>query len=524
MRRLGHGRAALDRARAYPRTRSAPADRIGRRQPAGADPGALEPEHPDLRPPGHGPAGGADRAGARRRLLVQRQRGDPRRRQQVCGRGRDRARPAPDVGRSEPPAVGLELLFTVCEEVSLRGSREFDVSQLRSAFGYVFDHATPIGEIVIASPTHYRIVAEFRGRAAHAGVRPEAGASAIAAAPRRRSPRCGSVGSTPRRPPMSALIDGGTAINVVPERCRVEAEVRSLDDARRRRSRPRPSTTCRTRPTPPSATSTRRRADVPRLPDQALGAPRWSVAERALRACGYEPKPIDSGGASDANSFQAAGLRLHESRRRDRATTTSRASGSASRRSRTCSRSRSRWSTRPQSSWARRPDERALSTADRRARDQLWQGTIFSAGVERFRHADGAEVTREKVWHPGAVGILAVDDTHVWLTRQPREAAGLPDSLEIPAGKRDVDGEAPLETARRELAEEIGKRAEIWEEIKVFYTSPGFSDERVWWYLARDLSDASRRRARPRRADRDRRRGRWISSTRRSPSARTRSR
>jgi 8-oxo-dGTP pyrophosphatase MutT (NUDIX family) len=118
-----------------------------------------------------------------------------------------------------------------------------------------------------------------------------------------------------------------------------------------------------------------------------------------------------------------------------------------------------------------------------------WQGTIFTAGVERFRHADGAEVTREKVWHPGAVGILAVDDQFVWLTRQPREAAGLTDSLEIPAGKRDVEGEAPLQTAQRELAEEIGKRADAWEEIKVFYTSPGFSDERVWWYLARDLHD-----------------------------------
>ena len=87
------------------------------------------------------------------------------------------------------------------------------------------------------------------------------------------------------------------------------------------------------------------------------------------------------------------------------------------------------------------------------------------------------------------MGILAVDDEHVWLTRQPREAAGLTASLEIPAGKRDVDGEPPLETAKRELAEEIGKRAASWQELKVFYTSPGFSDERVWLYLARELSD-----------------------------------
>ena len=121
--------------------------------------------------------------------------------------------------------------------------------------------------------------------------------------------------------------------------------------------------------------------------------------------------------------------------------------------------------------------------------DRAWEGVIVTAGRERFRHADGEEVTREKVWHPGAVGILAVDAEHVWLTRQPREVAGLSASLEIPAGKRDVDGEAPLVTAQRELGEEIGKQAARWEEIKVFFTSPGFSDERVYLYLARDLSD-----------------------------------
>jgi 8-oxo-dGTP pyrophosphatase MutT (NUDIX family) len=119
-----------------------------------------------------------------------------------------------------------------------------------------------------------------------------------------------------------------------------------------------------------------------------------------------------------------------------------------------------------------------------------WEGGIVRAGSERFRYADGTEVTRDKVWHPGAVGILAIDEQHVWLTRQPREVIGDAASLEIPAGKLDVPGEPPLETAKRELAEEIGKRAEQWEELVSFYTSPGFSDERVWVYLATDLSDA----------------------------------
>jgi ADP-ribose pyrophosphatase len=89
------------------------------------------------------------------------------------------------------------------------------------------------------------------------------------------------------------------------------------------------------------------------------------------------------------------------------------------------------------------------------------------------------------------VGILAVDDAHVWLTRQPREAAGMTASLEIPAGKLDVPGESPLACAQRELVEEIGKGAERWEEIEAFYTSPGFSDERVWLFLATDLCDAT---------------------------------
>lgn len=118
-----------------------------------------------------------------------------------------------------------------------------------------------------------------------------------------------------------------------------------------------------------------------------------------------------------------------------------------------------------------------------------WEGKIIRVGQERFRHEDGEEVTREKVWHPGAVGILPVDDTHVWLTRQPREVIGAVDSLEIPAGKLDVVGESPLATAQRELAEEIAKEAESWEEIFAFYTSPGFSDEFVWIYHATGLAD-----------------------------------
>jgi ADP-ribose pyrophosphatase len=132
-----------------------------------------------------------------------------------------------------------------------------------------------------------------------------------------------------------------------------------------------------------------------------------------------------------------------------------------------------------------------VSHFERVGSDVEWEGAFLRAGVERFRYDDGGEVSREKVWHVGAVGVLALDESSVWLTRQPREVVGSAASLEIPAGKLDVEGESPLQTGQRELAEEIGKRAGSWEEIRSFYTSPGFSDERVWLFLATDLADTA---------------------------------
>ena len=119
-----------------------------------------------------------------------------------------------------------------------------------------------------------------------------------------------------------------------------------------------------------------------------------------------------------------------------------------------------------------------------------YEGKLVTVRSETFRHEDGEEVTREIVRHQGAVGVVAHDGERIYLVRQPREAVGSPDLLELPAGKLDVEGEAPLETAKRELAEEIGKAAAEWEHLATFYTSPGFTDEECHVYLATELSDA----------------------------------
>ncbi|MEA2492447.1 MAG: 8-oxo-dGDP phosphatase [Thermoleophilaceae bacterium] len=120
--------------------------------------------------------------------------------------------------------------------------------------------------------------------------------------------------------------------------------------------------------------------------------------------------------------------------------------------------------------------------------EEVWSGRIASVRKDHFRHDDGEVVEREVVSHPGAVGVVAHDGEHLWLVRQPREAIG-EYLLELPAGKLDEEGEDALATAKRELAEEIGKGAKTWRHLTTFYASPGFSDEQIHVYLATDLYD-----------------------------------
>ena len=121
--------------------------------------------------------------------------------------------------------------------------------------------------------------------------------------------------------------------------------------------------------------------------------------------------------------------------------------------------------------------------------DKIWKGRIADVRVERWRTEDGDEVEREVVGHPGAVAIVAHDGEQLYLVRQPREPVAEPALLELPAGKLDEEGEEVLDTAKRELAEEIGKGARSWRHLTTFYSSPGFSNEEIHIYLATDLYD-----------------------------------
>ena len=130
-----------------------------------------------------------------------------------------------------PPPIGIELVFTVAEEDGLRGAAELDLSAVRAPFGYALDHASPIGELITAAPTHQSLVAEFEGATAHAGIRPEEGRSAIeAAAAAVASMRLGRLDLETTA--NVGVISGGTAVNVVPGSCRIEGEARSLDQSR----------------------------------------------------------------------------------------------------------------------------------------------------------------------------------------------------------------------------------------------------------------------------------------------------
>jgi tripeptide aminopeptidase len=203
--------------------------------------------------------------------------------------------------------AGIELLFTPKEEVGLNGAYAFDRSRLRARTGYVYDQAAPVGTVILGAPFSQAIQVTFHGRAAHSGMHPEDGRSAIAAAARAISEfRLGRVDEVSTA--NVGTITGGTAGNIVPEWCTFEAEARSHDERRL-------ADLIQEMQDAITFAAGVTECDVETTSRKSYRGYRFAksdhavvLAAEALRRCGYEATYELSGGAADANVFNEHGL------------------------------------------------------------------------------------------------------------------------------------------------------------------------------------------------------------------------
>jgi tripeptide aminopeptidase len=206
-----------------------------------------------------------------------------------------------------PGPLGIELVLTVAEEQGLRGAKAFDASVLRSRAGFVLDHAGAVGEVIVSTPTQQKILADFRGVEAHAGIAPEDGSSAIAAAAaavarmelgRLDESTTANVG----------LISGGTSGNVVPGHCGIHAEARSLDPARAAEVAGAISDACAWGASEHGCDVDVRIEELFRGYEVPGSSAALELADQALRGAGLEPNRVAIGGGSDANVFRLDGF------------------------------------------------------------------------------------------------------------------------------------------------------------------------------------------------------------------------
>jgi tripeptide aminopeptidase len=203
--------------------------------------------------------------------------------------------------------AGVELVLTPCEEIGLLGAKAFDASSLVAEYGFVFDHANDIGKIVVQAPSQVSITATFTGVASHSGIAPEQGRSAIRAA-------ADAIAAMPHgrideeTTANVGLIEGGTAVNIVPERCVLHAEVRSLEHDRAAEVTEDVLAAF-------ADAATRHAVDLDVSRVEEYRSYRFSErtrpvahAMRALEATGRTPQLVPCGGGSDANVFNHAGV------------------------------------------------------------------------------------------------------------------------------------------------------------------------------------------------------------------------
>jgi tripeptide aminopeptidase len=208
---------------------------------------------------------------------------------------------------ANPGPVGIELVLTVAEEQGLRGAKAFDASTLRSECGFVLDHASAIGEVIVTSPTQQSVRADFVGVEAHAGIRPEDGNSAIAAAAEAISRM--ELGRLDEETTANVgVIQGGTSGNVVAGHCEIVAEARSLDSARAAEVAGLLSDACAWGASEHGCDADVRVEELFRGYKILPASPALALAEAGLRRAGFEPERTATGGGSDANALIVDGF------------------------------------------------------------------------------------------------------------------------------------------------------------------------------------------------------------------------
>ncbi len=205
------------------------------------------------------------------------------------------------------PHGGVEFLFTVREETGCQGVTAVDEKLLSAEVAFVYDMEGPIGDVVIAAPHARTVDAVFKGRSAHAAINPEEGRSAIVAASRAIGElRLGRL--DPETTANVGTVKGGVARNVVPERCEVVAEARSLDPekldalvAEMLECFAFGASVCECE----LETQVTQNYAGYRHSSDALCV---SLARDALERSGYPFRPIESNGGADANVLNARGI------------------------------------------------------------------------------------------------------------------------------------------------------------------------------------------------------------------------
>jgi tripeptide aminopeptidase len=208
---------------------------------------------------------------------------------------------------TDPPGGDVTFVISAGEEVGLKGAAAFDVASVPAEACFVFDSEGPVGTLIMSAPTLKRLTVEFSGRSAHAGIEPENGRSAVVAASRAvAGMRLGRLDA--QTTANVGLIEGGSAVNVVPERCVVTAEARSRDEASLAAQVGHMVEAC-------NLAAAETGVDVAVTIDEDFrgyvhddGSLPVRLALAAFARCDVEPRQVGGGGGSDANVFNLRGL------------------------------------------------------------------------------------------------------------------------------------------------------------------------------------------------------------------------